>query len=741
MKTTLKKAFMVYFMCFIVLPFFILSLIVSSVLYVNSKKTALNNIKIIHDSMVREIETEVKDLSMQTAHLLYANNNEILKLASACDIADPNTRYLNTSKLNEMLSFCFPPSANILSIYFNFTSGRNVFYKVEMNFKDNKLKPANRAMDNVVITTSFNAGREENLYSGSNVHNMIYRAVVYPDTLLDREGNIESIELYQSSRIYSLIQKYDTAYELENNNLGYTVLLDSEDSSLLSYSRFPDEWLKDYIAGKPSHGVNYVTTKLDNQGILILTAVRTSDLFSGFGLIIVYLLLTFVLLSLFLTIFFISLSKNVINPIVSVSSGLRLVEHGNYDQHINARGFSEVSEIIHSFNAMIRHIKALVTDYEEKVRTKTKNPGKLLNLLLSDSIGKEDREILDKMLFSREYKLIMLKIEDGKAYQQNNLFSTLDTNLQFASHCHISGFAPNTYLIYYYLDSAAVFSCDDLVGYIKETIKSIYELDCSMIISSLLHSPDDFDRSFQQLGADLRFLPLFNYGRLFDLNDKRFDLMILDHVEEFASFSNALYLADEKLIFDCKELFIKKIENSNLHEAQILISAFLIAFSEKLRQQATDLFSYIGYRIDYNEKIINSADIKTLILLFGNLISEMVDISIRNLDKSQMDRITLAKRYIADNYQRSSLSLSDVAQYVELNENYFSSNFKKETGESFMNYLLGIRLQNAKVLLKTTSFKVFEIADIVGFSSAEHFNRSFKKSEGITPLVYRKVNK
>lgn len=94
---------------------------------------------------------------------------------------------------------------------------------------------------------------------------------------------------------------------------------------------------------------------------------------------------------------------------------------------------------------------------------------------------------------------------------------------------------------------------------------------------------------------------------------------------------------------------------------------------------------------------------------------------------------------MADHYEDCELSLSKVADYVGLNEKYFTNRFTKETGENFSSYLTALRMQKAKELLKTTTFKVYEISEMVGYHNAEHFNRMFKKLNGITPAQYRKT--
>ena len=122
-----------------------------------------------------------------------------------------------------------------------------------------------------------------------------------------------------------------------------------------------------------------------------------------------------------------------------------------------------------------------------------------------------------------------------------------------------------------------------------------------------------------------------------------------------------------------------------------------------------------------------------------NYLAWIMDYSAAKLKVTETDVIVKAKRYITEHCVDAELSLAEVAEYVGLNEKYFTNRFTKETGETFSSYVTALRIQKAKELLKTTSFKVYEISEMVGYHNVEHFNRVFKKINGVTPAGYRKT--
>jgi two-component system response regulator YesN len=101
------------------------------------------------------------------------------------------------------------------------------------------------------------------------------------------------------------------------------------------------------------------------------------------------------------------------------------------------------------------------------------------------------------------------------------------------------------------------------------------------------------------------------------------------------------------------------------------------------------------------------------------------------------DVIYQARQYIDRHYADAELSLQDVAALVHLSPSHFSLIFSRETGETFKEYLSGLRLEKAKELLRTTALKSFEIAAQVGYNDPHYFSHVFKKHTGLSPRAFR----
>lgn len=73
------------------------------------------------------------------------------------------------------------------------------------------------------------------------------------------------------------------------------------------------------------------------------------------------------------------------------------------------------------------------------------------------------------------------------------------------------------------------------------------------------------------------------------------------------------------------------------------------------------------------------------------------------------------------------------------NATYFSEIFKKETGKNFTAFLLEVRIEAAKVLLRDTTKTIYEIAADVGYKDSKFFSQQFTKTVGIKPKEYRRL--
>ncbi len=103
------------------------------------------------------------------------------------------------------------------------------------------------------------------------------------------------------------------------------------------------------------------------------------------------------------------------------------------------------------------------------------------------------------------------------------------------------------------------------------------------------------------------------------------------------------------------------------------------------------------------------------------------------------ETINRVKQYIEQNYTDPDLSLTQISDKFALKPKYASQLFKEEFGMKFVDFLLRLRMEEAKKKLIETEDSVQDIAIQIGYATSISFGRMFKKMEGITPGEYRKM--
>ena len=138
-----------------------------------------------------------------------------------------------------------------------------------------------------------------------------------------------------------------------------------------------------------------------------------------------------------------------------------------------------------------------------------------------------------------------------------------------------------------------------------------------------------------------------------------------------------------------------------------------------------------GYhgQMKVNEVVISKriTDLLTELILCANKIAAQ---------DSQVSVIEEILAYISENADKP-LTLEQMAKRASLSPFYFTRVFKKETGFTPHEYLIRVRVELAKFLLKTTDARIKEIAFLSGFDNECSFCTSFKKATGTTPLKFR----
>ena len=182
---------------------------------------------------------------------------------------------------------------------------------------------------------------------------------------------------------------------------------------------------------------------------------------------------------------------------------------------------------------------------------------------------------------------------------------------------------------------------------------------------------------------------------------------------------------------------LNTITTDNFKETYLFILNNLI---DALLKACVSLQLLFQTYMNYDEIITKVHSIKSNEQLF-DFINKLVD----NIDalnkKSRQSGVETSFNqilvFIRNNYNKSTLSLEDVANELGYSVSYVSAILKKNN-TSFIKFLTDVRMEKAKMLLRNPENKLLTIANEVGYDDPYYFSHCFKKNTGLSPVEYRK---
>jgi Response regulator containing CheY-like receiver domain and AraC-type DNA-binding domain len=160
------------------------------------------------------------------------------------------------------------------------------------------------------------------------------------------------------------------------------------------------------------------------------------------------------------------------------------------------------------------------------------------------------------------------------------------------------------------------------------------------------------------------------------------------------------------------------------------------------------MYHFNGEHFDSYENILDSYE--QLIGLFQNAHEMVLFLKAFSAENKKPKPCLSGEEPGSDTYKRilnyldtqyfNDISVQSIAYRMQINPNYISQLFKKERGETFTEYLTGIRVRHACSMLKSSVLPIYEIAEKVGYKDYFHFAKVFKKITGRTPTAYRDSN-
>lgn len=195
--------------------------------------------------------------------------------------------------------------------------------------------------------------------------------------------------------------------------------------------------------------------------------------------------------------------------------------------------------------------------------------------------------------------------------------------------------------------------------------------------------------------------------------------------------------ANELLIKIFKENFTQR--KLPLKIARCVAFDIVCTIFKILQQTNISYDHFLSDNLDISESLINTKNVNELFYVVSSTMKAVCSHINSLREKSNKDLREKIVEYLNENYYDSNLSLTSTADAFNLSNYYLSKIFKELIGENFVDYLSKLRIKKAKELLLNNQMLVNDVAEKVGYNSANTFIRVFKRYELQTPIQFREA--
>lgn len=224
------------------------------------------------------------------------------------------------------------------------------------------------------------------------------------------------------------------------------------------------------------------------------------------------------------------------------------------------------------------------------------------------------------------------------------------------------------------------------------------------------------------MAAELLELPLYYYDVDEELHSKLIYEVEANHKEGYRNAIDAIFIA-------FKERYFTPGAVANTVRRSMITTINIIRQLEGKEEELAWLTELLNWQTKYR-------NLDQLRYVFMNFIEEAAEYIAKQRGEKGKSNIEKVKKYI-DGHFRENIYLKGIAAEFHMNPIYLGQLFRKNYGMYFNEYLLTLRIEEAKRLLRQTKKRMYEIAELVGFQNADYFATQFEKLEKMTPSDYR----
>lgn len=280
-----------------------------------------------------------------------------------------------------------------------------------------------------------------------------------------------------------------------------------------------------------------------------------------------------------------------------------------------------------------------------------------------------------------------------------------------------------------------------IMGNVCKEVRRVLEIPVTVGIGRGCTRLTDMPLSYQSAVEALGYKAIVGTGNTIYINDVEpmSPGKLIWESQDEAELLAAVKFGPQERLIQAVENSLQRLNEAKVHASQIQIYMIRIINSmvRLMQQYDMDLSEVFGMEGGYQEgigKVLKQEVFGEWLMKTALRLNQVLS---RERESSTQQIIEEAARYIQENYPDPELSVEKICRHLHMSPAYFSTIFKKETGQAYTAYLTEIRLKKAVELLTMTKEKTYVIASKVGYQEQNYFSYVFKKRFGVSPTKFR----
>ncbi|MBT3319696.1 MAG: response regulator [Clostridia bacterium] len=280
-----------------------------------------------------------------------------------------------------------------------------------------------------------------------------------------------------------------------------------------------------------------------------------------------------------------------------------------------------------------------------------------------------------------------------------------------------------------------------LLEEIRQAVQKYLSLTVTIGLGDIYDSVNQMKESYKSASTALEYKLVLGGNKVIyagDIEPGKTSAIVLDEEME-ARLVSSIKFGDEETVTSAVNMLFDDLQGAaaSIDEYQLYFMEIFTVVSKLSRTYQLDIMDILPESYNMYMQINNFNTMDEVKGWIENVSRELMNrISSKRMSATQK-LLEKAKDYINSNYGDTQLSIQKLADHLFISSSYLSLIFKKEAQETFLKYLIRVRLGAAKSLLKEPNVKITEVAEKVGYPDVSYFSYFFKKNFGVSPREYK----